>query len=175
MEATATNWVTYAKKPFAGPEQVIRYLGNYTHRIAISNHRLIKMEAEHVHFNYRDSQTNSKKTMILHTKEFIRRFLLHVLPPKFVRIRHYGFLGSRFKASKLKRIRDDLNVAISSTNHESTKEQPTHWKQKLKQITGIDITICKVCRLGEMIEIEIIPSWFMAFKRTRKVKWMDTS
>jgi len=96
------DWVVYAKRPFGGPEHALRYLGAYTHRVAISNHRLIAMEDGEVTFRWRDSaHGNKKRLMTLPTDEFLRRFLLHVLPRGFVRIRNFGFLANRRRASLL--------------------------------------------------------------------------
>ena len=92
----ALRWVAYCKPPFGGPDQVLRYLGAYTHRVAISNHRLISCRAGNVTFRWRDSaHKNKKRLLTLPIDEFLRRFLLHVLPRGFVRIRHFGFLASR--------------------------------------------------------------------------------
>ena len=92
------EWVVYAKPPFAGPQQVVDYVGRYTHRVAISNHRIIDIENGQVKFNWRDYRDNNlQKTMTLLADEFIRRFLLHVLPSRFHRIRYYGFLGNRHR------------------------------------------------------------------------------
>jgi predicted RNA-binding Zn-ribbon protein involved in translation (DUF1610 family) len=96
------DWVVYSKRPFGGPEHVLRYLGSYTHRIAISNHRLVSFEDEKVTFRWRDSaHKNKKRLMTLPLEEFLRRFLLHVLPKSFVRIRHFGFLTNRRRAALL--------------------------------------------------------------------------
>ena len=96
------DWVVYAKKPFSGPKQVLKYLGKYTHRIAISNYRIIDVKNQQVTFSYKDYKDESKKKeMTLSVVEFMRRFLLHVLPPSFVRIRHYGLFGSKFKKRNL--------------------------------------------------------------------------
>ncbi len=96
------DWVVYAKRPFGGPEHALRYLGAYTHRVAISNHRLVTLNEGNVTFRWRDSaHGNKKKLMTLPTDEFLRRFLLHVLPRGFVRIRHFGFLANRHRASLL--------------------------------------------------------------------------
>ena len=96
------HWVVYAKRPFGGPEHVLRYLGAYTHRVAISNHRLVALEDGNVTFRWRDSaHGNKKKLMTLPVDEFLRRFLLHVLPRGFVRIRNFGFLANRRRASLL--------------------------------------------------------------------------
>ena len=96
------DWVVYAKRPFGGPEHALRYLGSYTHRVAISNHRLISFADEQVTFRWRDSaHKNKKRKMTLHVEEFLRRFLLHLLPKGFVRIRHFGFLANRRRATLL--------------------------------------------------------------------------
>ena len=95
-QAKSNDWVVYAKRPFGGPEHVLQYLGNYTHRIAISNHRLIGLEDGKVSFRWRDSaHKNKKRVMALRVEEFLRRFFLHVLPPGFVRIRHFGLFSNR--------------------------------------------------------------------------------
>jgi hypothetical protein len=104
--AAATDWVVYCKQPFGGPEQVLAYLANYTHRIAISNSRIVSFDGEHVCFRYRDyAHGNAEKFLILDVDEFLRRFLLHVLPPRFVRIRYYGFLANRNRAHNIDRAR----------------------------------------------------------------------
>ena len=96
------DWVVYAKRPFGGPQHALRYLGAYTHRVAISNHRLVALEDGNVTFRWRDSaHGNKKKLMTLPVDEFLRRFLLHLLPRGFVRIRHFGFLANRRRASLL--------------------------------------------------------------------------
>jgi hypothetical protein len=96
------DWVVYAKRPFGGPQHALRYLGAYTHRVAISNHRLVALEDGNVTFRWRDSaHGNKKKLMTLPVDEFLRRFLLHLLPRGFVRIRHFGFLTNRRRASLL--------------------------------------------------------------------------
>ena len=96
------DWVVYAKRPFGGPQHALRYLGAYTHRVAISNHRLVALEDGNVTFRWRDSaHGNKKRLMTLQVDEFLRRFLLHLLPRGFVRIRHFGFLANRRRATLL--------------------------------------------------------------------------
>jgi hypothetical protein len=96
------DWVVYSKPPFGGPEHVLRYLGAYTHRVAISNRRLIALDNGNVSFRWRDSaHGNRKRFMKLAVDEFLRRFLLHLLPPGFVRIRHFGFLANRQRSESL--------------------------------------------------------------------------
>jgi Putative transposase len=95
-QAYRKKWIVDAKRPFGGAQHALRYLGCYTHRVAISNHRLCEFEDDRVTFRWRDSAHKSKKRlMTLHVNEFLRRFLLHVLPPGFVRIRHFGFLSTQ--------------------------------------------------------------------------------
>jgi hypothetical protein len=108
----AQEWVVYAKPPFGGPEQVLKYLARYTHRVAISNHRLQKLQAGHVTFRYQDyADGHRQKTMTLDAVEFLRRFLQHVLPKGFLKIRHYGLLANRQRQHKLQRSRQLLLVA----------------------------------------------------------------
>jgi putative transposase len=96
------DWVVYAKRPFGGPEYVLRYLGRYTHRVAISNHRLVSFADGKVTFRWRDSaHHNEQKLLTLAVDEFLRRFLLHLLPQGFVRIRNFGFLANRRRATTL--------------------------------------------------------------------------
>jgi Putative transposase len=102
-----TKWVVYAKLPFSGPEDVLEYAARYTHRVAISNDRLLDIQDEKVQFRWKDYRDgNRMKVMTVTAEEFIRRFLLHVLPEGFQRIRHYGFLANRYREQKLARCRD---------------------------------------------------------------------
>ena len=107
------QWVVFAKKPFGSPKSVIEYLGRYTHKIAISNNRIISIDAQNVTFAYKDyKQNGSKKQMTLTHGEFIRRFAMHILPKRFVKIRHYGFLSSTWKRQKLKLLQEKLKVKV---------------------------------------------------------------
>jgi hypothetical protein len=109
------DWVVYAKPPFGGPEEVLKYLARYTHRVAISSSRLLSMENGQVTFRWRDSRHgNRSSTMTLDAVEFIRRFLLHILPAGFVKIRHFGFLANRNRSSALALCRQLLNVSTKS-------------------------------------------------------------
>jgi hypothetical protein len=111
-QASQTEWVVYAKRPFAGPEQVLAYLSRYTHRVALSPRRLLATDGQTVTFAYKDYADGSRpKTMTLGTAEFVRRFCLHVLPKRFVKIRHYGLLGNRQKQARLARARQLLGAA----------------------------------------------------------------
>uniref|UniRef100_UPI00289949A3 IS91 family transposase n=1 Tax=Kaistella carnis TaxID=1241979 RepID=UPI00289949A3 len=105
------NWVVYAKRPFGGPKQVIEYLGRYTHKVAISNHRIKEVTDKEVRFGYKDYRKGGKKKeMTLSNTEFVRRFSLHILPKRFVRIRHYGILSSSWKRGKLQDLQESLEV-----------------------------------------------------------------
>lgn len=119
------EWVVYAKPAFGGPAQVLRYLGRYTHRVAISNHRLLSFDGERVTFRWKDYAHGGKqRTMTLHAVEFLRRFFLHVLPKGFVRIRHFGFLSNRRRASALASIRIALPRADPNPVPDLQPEQP---------------------------------------------------
>jgi hypothetical protein len=106
------DWVVYAKPAFGGPEQVLRYLGRYTHRVAISNHRLMSFDGNQVTFRWRDyARGNKQRLMTVSADEFIRRFLVHVLPKGFVRIRHFGFMANYQRSSSLELCRQRLGMA----------------------------------------------------------------
>ncbi|MFH1721707.1 MAG: IS91 family transposase [Candidatus Altiarchaeota archaeon] len=154
ITCASKEWVIYSKESFDGPKQVINYLGQYTHRIAISNYRLVKVENERVFFKVRDRDNpKKKKTMSVHGKEFMRRFLLHVLPPRYVRIRHFGLLGNRLKKMKIDIIRRLQGIK------EKIKEQLKQtWKELLETFTGIDADLCPKCMKGCLIRTRrIIP------------------
>jgi hypothetical protein len=118
--------VVYAKAPFGGPLAVLRYLGRYTHRVAISNHRLLACEDEQVHFRWKDyAHGGQQKVMTLAATEFLRRFFLHVLPQGFVRIRHFGFLANRFRTGTLALCRQLLSCPLPLTA--ATPEPTAVW------------------------------------------------
>jgi hypothetical protein len=122
------DWVVYSKPPFGGPEHVLHYLGRYTHRVAISNHRLISFAEGKVTFRWRDSaHNNEQKLMALSLDEFLRRFLLHVLPKGFVRIRHFGFLAHRRRATTLPLCFQLLGSAPQATQEASTSGASDLW------------------------------------------------
>jgi len=147
------RWVLYSKKPFAGPEQVLDYLGRYTHRVAISNDRLLAVDHGKVCFRYRDrARGDVCKTMTVEADEFIRRFLLHVLPHGYVRIRHFGLLANRHKGEYLARCRQLLAVAAPA---EPTQDKSVaEW---LLHLTGHDITRCPQCGHAPLQRVEIKP------------------
>ena len=148
-----TEWVVYSKPPFGGPEQVLKYLARYTHRVAISNHRLIALENGEVTFQWKDYASEGKqKTMTLKAIEFIRRFLPHVLPAGFVRIRHFGFLANRVCREKLELCRallGDVTPTVSVAAEpacepkEAAEEEPA-------------AHLCPACGKGRMIIIEVL-------------------
>ena len=122
-QAAQPEWVVYARRPFAGPEQVLAYLSRYTHRVALSPRRLLAADETSVTFAYKDYADGSRpKTMRLATAEFVRRFCLHVLPERFVKIRHYGLLGNRQKQARLARARELLGVAPPPTEFKPLPE-----------------------------------------------------
>ena len=137
------DWVVYAKRPFAGPEQVFKYLGQYTHRVGISNHRLISFDERGVSF-----RTKNGKQVTVSPDEFIRRFLLHVLPDGFVKIRHYGLLASSNLRTKLVAARRHLE-AVGKTTNTIPPPQKT-LRERLLALTGVDLEICPHCG-GQMI------------------------
>jgi hypothetical protein len=148
------KWVTYCKEPFGGPEQVLEYLGRYTHRVAISNSRIVKLEDGKVTFRWRDYRDGNKtKLMALDVFEFIRRFLLHILPNGFMKIRYYGILASRNHQTKLQRCKEILDV---DTNQEQLTTRSQSWEELLFELTGIDPRICPECKKGHMTRKEII-------------------
>jgi len=141
------KWIVYAKKPFAGPDQVLSYLGRYTHRVALSNHRIKSIANGRVVFSYRDGRDNNRvKNMSLEATEFIRRFLLHVLPYRFMKIRYYGFLANVCKKKAILLIRRLIGkfIEVCKFVGETTRE-------KVLRLTGRDILLCRQCRQGQMV------------------------
>ena len=149
-----TDWVVYAKPPFAGPQAVLKYLGRYTHRVAIGNSRIVALSDKTVSFTWKDyADENKQKTMTLSIVEFIRRFLLHVIPKGFVRIRHYGFLSNHSKKESFVRCMKALGK-----NPVVREEKPSrHWRDMAIRLTGKDPTICPVCNQGHMKTYREIP------------------
>jgi putative transposase/transposase-like zinc-binding protein len=154
------EWVVYAKAPFAGPRQVLDYVGRYTHRVAISNHRLLDIEDDRIRFLWKDYRDNNQqKTMDLSAEEFIRRFLLHVLPDAFQRIRYYGFLSNRHRQEKLAQCRHLLGMPASDPNGAGL-EQPRDYYDLYEQLTGRSLKECPVCHEGRMVEVELLAPAF---------------
>lgn len=152
--ARQADWVVYAKPPFGGPRQVLEYLGRYTHRVAISNNRLIDLADGEVSFHWKDYRHASRnKVMRLDGQEFIRRLLLHVLPPGFQRIRHYGMLGNRHRAAKLARCRELLAAPAPVL----PPEAPLDYLDRYQRLTGVSLRDCPKCGRGQMVCIESFP------------------
>lgn len=148
-----TKWIAYAKRPFAGPQQVLEYLGRYTHRVAISNNRIISIDNGRVTFTYRDRQKDNEiRKITLVADEFIRRFLLHVLPKGLMKIRYFGFLSHTNKKEQIPLIRNliDPHATLPEKINESLNEM-------MLRLTGIDITCCPQCKKGKMIRIRKMP------------------
>ena len=152
QKAGQREWVVYAKKPFGGPELVLKYLARYTHRVAISNSRLLSLEDGRVNFDWKDyADGNQSKTMTLDAVEFIRRFLLHVLPSGFVRIRHFGFLANRVRRENLALCHSLLatqGLVKSATTVFQTSEKSDSPEQ--------ESNLCPICKVGRLICIEIV-------------------
>jgi len=146
------EWVVYSKQPFGGPKQVLEYLGRYTHRVAISNNRILDIKNNTVTFSYKDRKNDDeKKPLSLKANEFIRRFLLHALPKKFMRIRHAGFLANRCKKKDLLKCRKILG-------HDNIPEKSTKSVEELMlELTGLDIYSCPFCKKGKLNKIFKIP------------------
>jgi hypothetical protein len=148
----STEWVVYAKPPFGGPDRVLDYLGRYTHRVAISNNRLKELQDGQVSFAYKDYKHEQRqKVMTLSADEFLRRFLMHVLPNGFQRIRHYGLLGNRHRAENLARCRKLLAMPVP------TPPPPRDYRERWQQITGHDPLQCPKCKTGKMVRIAVLP------------------
>jgi len=146
------DWVVYCKPPLTNSKKLMDYLGRYTHRVALSNDRLVKIEGNQVAFRWRDSADGNKiKGITLEAFEFIRRFLLHVLPDQFVKIRYYGILSHRNRKGKLVRCKRLLGVGAEKEPKEVPKES---WEDLLTRITGIDPRVCPHCGKGKMIQKE---------------------
>jgi hypothetical protein len=161
-------WVVYSKAPFAGPEKLLAYLGRYTHRVALSNHRLISCDDGVVRFHYRDrADGDQRKIAALSADEFLRRFLRHVLPKGFLRIRHYGLLANRRKAELLERCRTHLGVAKPTPVAEKTTAE---W---IMELVGIDVTRCPKCGSQTLERTEVPPLRARCFKPRPVVR--DTS
>ena len=148
----AKDWVVYSQPPFGGPDKVLEYLSRYTHRVAISNRRLLSIADGKVTFAYRDRRDgNQVKELTIAASEFLRRFLLHVTPPGLCRIRHYGFLSNRNKEQQLPRCRELLGQPPPAS-----PSVPLDVVALLLRFTGIDVTRCPHCQQGTLVAVERI-------------------
>jgi predicted Zn-ribbon and HTH transcriptional regulator len=158
------EWIVYAKRPFAGPEQVLEYLGRYTHRVAISNHRILSIDDGEVTFSYKDRNDDNKtKQMTLKAEEFIRRFLLHVLPKRFMKIRYFGFLFHREKQNNIELIRSFIDP---DAQYEEKVEETV--QEIMLRLTGTDICLCPHCGKGHMIHTIKIPKGSVSYKNCKR-------
>jgi hypothetical protein len=147
-----TKWRIYAKAPFAGPEQVLRYLGRYTHRIAISNARILALDNDRVRFAYRDRKHgNVRAELSLEAPEFVRRFLCHLVPQRFVRVRHYGVLANPLKSKLVPLCRRALQAAALLVKPVES------WPQIIRRLTGVDPERCTRCRQGRYVFVLELP------------------
>ena len=152
----AVDWVVSAKRPFAGPAQVLEYLGRYTHRVALSNNRLVDHGDGHVRFRWKDDADHDRvKVMTLEVDEFLRRFLLHVVPRGFMRIRHFGLLANRTRRATLRQCRDLLGQPPPAD------AGPDSVAVLLLRLTGVDLSRCPVCGEGRMqittLVVQVLP------------------
>jgi hypothetical protein len=148
-EAFRREWVVYTKPPFGGPEHVLRYLARYTHRVAISNHRLLSVANGQVTFRWKDyAHGNQSKEMTLSACEFLRRFFFHVLPKGFVRIRHFGFLANRQRKALLQKCRELLSPPA-----DAMPSAPV----PIEADTGREVALCPVCHAGRMVVVDYLP------------------
>jgi len=143
------KWITYCKEPFSGAENVLEYLGRYVYRVAISNGRLITLKEDRVTFKWRDYRDGKEKIMNLDVFEFIRRFLLHVLPEGFFKIRYYGILSSRNLGTKLKQCKMLLGARFSEA------KEKLNWIEMFFKLTGINLLKCPVCETGKMVRLPL--------------------
>jgi len=145
--------VVFSKKPFAGPQQVLDYIGRYTHRVAISNNRIVNVQDGMVTFTYRDRKDNNTvKLTTVDAGEFIRRFLRHVLPVGFMKIRYFGYLSNKCKKETIQLCRE----LIGDNTQQPQREKKTA-NELMIELTGTDITRCPCCKEGSMIIIMEMP------------------
>jgi hypothetical protein len=153
-----SNWVVYAKAPFGGPQRVLEYLGRYTHRVAISNTRLLKLEDGQVSFAWKDYRVKTvsqqHKVMTVSAEEFIRRFLQHALPPGFQRIRYYGFLANCHRAEMV-----TLCRRLSATTHSDLLPRPADLCPTVAPRTNERPRLCPQCGIGILARFLVPPPW----------------
>jgi hypothetical protein len=152
------DWVVYAKPPFGGPQQVLDYVGRYTHRVAISNNRLLDINDGKVRFRWKDYRAgNQQKTMTLTADEFIRRFLSHVPPEGLQRIRYYGLFGNRHRKEKLARCRELLGmIKLEPPLARAEDEAKADYRDQFERLSGVSLSECQVCHHGRMVCIEVL-------------------
>jgi hypothetical protein len=159
------KWNVYAKAPFGGPSQIIEYLGRYTHKVAITSQRITEITDTTITFNYKDYNDGSKvKSMTLSQEEFVRRFELHILPHKYVKIRHAGYMCHRGKNDRIA----DLYLQLKLPRSMPKVKQSTGLCILIK--TGIDISLCKKCSKGKMILLDSLIMWNGELKSVHQIR-----
>jgi len=155
-QAASKEWVVYSKAPLAGPAQVLRYLGRYTHRIAIGNERLVGLKEGLVTFRYRDrKQGDARRLLTLEASDFVQRFLLHVLPLGFVRVRHFGLQANGCRSRLIARARQLLHTPAPPQPDNTHRES---WQDLYRRLTGRDPARCPYCERGTLRLVAILPS-----------------
>jgi hypothetical protein len=168
--ARKKKWVVYAKRPFGGPQQVLDYLGRYTHRVAISNHRLLALEGGRVTFSWRDYRhSGASKEMSMEAGEFIRRFLIHVLPDGFQKIRYFGLMANRGRAANLALCRELIPADARPAPALEVKD----FNERYRQLTGEDPRLCPACKRGRLIPRQDFPP--LTPNQTKQVTPYDSS
>jgi hypothetical protein len=176
--AVKKDWVVYAKRPFGGPQRVLKYLARYTHRVAISNQRLIELRDGQVSFEYKDyADGQQTKVMKLTSSEFIRRFLMHTLPNGFVRIRYYGFLANRDRHQRLDQCRRLLDAPNLPTQPREEVQLPAEESPRPSPAT------CPICKHPSLVVIDVVPAVSPCMPRSPhflnrhagSAAWIDTS
>jgi putative transposase/transposase-like zinc-binding protein len=175
-ELSHREWVVYSKPPFGGPEQVLKYLARYTHRVAISNQRLVSLQDGKVIFRYKDYRAgNIERTMTLQATEFIRRFLQHVLPGSFHRIRYYGFLANSVRRANLELARRLLDPAIPERKPDAEPPDPPGEPQPGEADSSLKDSPCPACKKGRLVIIEAFPPDTAVLNAPLCSGWPDTS
>jgi predicted RNA-binding Zn-ribbon protein involved in translation (DUF1610 family) len=171
--ARSTPWVVYAKPPLGNPDQVVDYLARYTHRVAISNNRILAHENGNVTFSFKDySQNGEQKTLTVPEHEFVRRFLLHILPTHFTKVRHYGFLANRKRNVNLALCRQLLGNQPAPSADLPTRDT----RDIIEELIGHPVDLCPECRIGRLVLLESIPADYPRVRRACDVPgYQDTS
>lgn len=157
------KWNVYAKAPFGGPAQIIEYLGRYTHKVAITAHRIVSIDEKNIRFAYKDyADGNKKKEMVLSHEEFLRRYEQHILPHRFVKIRHAGFLSNKGKKKRIESLHTQLQLPAPMP----MVQIPMALRTMLK--TGVDISLCPKCKTGKMILISTTPAQRESYQTRKK-------
>ena len=149
----AKKWIIDVRDPVKNPEHVLEYLARYTHRVAIANSRITKLEDGMVTFKVKNRKKDRTEHLTITAVEFIRRFLMHSLPKRFVRIRHYGFLANRYRTENLNIIRHLMDLRVPAEQASALVED------MMLKLTGVDITVCPCCHKGNMQLVQEIPKY----------------